>query len=239
MKSRTTQIIFSLLLIFVVVDMFTRQSSPRTDPVFAPVAGTSLLWVSNTESDLFRHQATGAFDYRVAGRELKRIPPEHPRSRVLASVPGMDQATEAVLLAQVPQTARLNVKQIEAPEVDDQEGTFAAVAGFTEMMIEWGCAVGGLAGGIRLTYGTAVSLQLISIHQRMASRPGTTSASAPSGEVPLCMVHTAAQEASRRITPARALTYAVAPSMGHTVLPSLITKHAEDRQPRAAAKAGP
>ncbi|MCM3902337.1 MAG: hypothetical protein ND866_11570 [Pyrinomonadaceae bacterium] len=30
-------------------------------PVYAPVAGTSLLWVSNTESDLFRLGATGAF----------------------------------------------------------------------------------------------------------------------------------------------------------------------------------
>ncbi len=108
-------------------------------PVFAPVAGTSLLWVSNTESDLFRHQATGAFYYLVAGRwfsapsldgpwtftalklpeDFKRIPPEHPRSRVLASVPGTDQATEAVLL------------------------TFAAVAGYTGMMIAWGCAVWG------------------------------------------------------------------------------------------------
>lgn len=33
------------------------------EPVFAPVAGTSLLWVSNTESDLFRQKATGAFYY--------------------------------------------------------------------------------------------------------------------------------------------------------------------------------
>jgi hypothetical protein len=40
--------------------------------------------------------------------------------------------------------------------------------------------------------------------------------SAPSGEVPLCMVHTTAQEASRRTTPARALTHAVAPSMDRT-----------------------
>jgi hypothetical protein len=112
------------------------------EPVFAPVAGTSLLWVSNTESDLFRHKATGTFYYLVAGRwfsapsldgpwtfatlqlpeDFKRIPPEHPRSRVLASVPGTDQATEAVLLAQVPQTARVNVKEIKAPEVNYQGG---------------------------------------------------------------------------------------------------------------------
>ena len=110
------------------------------EPVLAPVAGTSLLWVSNTESDLFKHQATGAFYYLVAGRwftaeslngpwtfatlqlpeDFKRIPVEHPRSRVLASVPGTDQATEAVLLAQIPQTARVNIKEIKAPEVSYQ-----------------------------------------------------------------------------------------------------------------------
>ena len=110
--------------------------------MFAPVVGTSLLWVSNTESDLFKSNATGAFYYLVAGRwfsapsldgpwtfatlllpeDFKRISPEHPRSRVLASVPGTDQATEAVLLAQVPQTARVNVKQVKAPDVSYQGG---------------------------------------------------------------------------------------------------------------------
>ncbi len=36
---------------------------------------------------------------------------------MLASVPGTQQATEAVLLAQVPQTARVNKKELKAPEV--------------------------------------------------------------------------------------------------------------------------
>lgn len=42
-------------------------------PVFAPVAGTSLLWISNTESDLFRHKATGALCYSVATSVPKTI----------------------------------------------------------------------------------------------------------------------------------------------------------------------
>jgi hypothetical protein len=42
---------------------------------------------------------------------------EHDRSRVLASVPGTDQAIEAVLVAQVPQTARVNKKELKAPDV--------------------------------------------------------------------------------------------------------------------------
>lgn len=109
-------------------------------PQYAPVKDTSLLWVSNTESDLFRLGKTGAFYYLVAGRwflapgpggpwtfattilpeDFKKIPVDHPRSHVLASVPGTDQATEAVLLAQVPQTARVNRKELKAPEVTYQ-----------------------------------------------------------------------------------------------------------------------
>ena len=49
--------------------------------------------------------------------DFKKIPLEHPRSRVLASVPGTQQAAEGVLLAQVPQTARVNKKTLKAPEV--------------------------------------------------------------------------------------------------------------------------
>src|SRR5262249_14006782 len=49
--------------------------------------------------------------------DFKRIPLEHPRSRVLGSVPGTPQALEAVLLSQIPQTATVNRKAIVAPTV--------------------------------------------------------------------------------------------------------------------------
>jgi hypothetical protein len=52
--------------------------------------------------------------------DFKRIPLEHERSRVLASVPGTDQAAEAVIVAQVPQMARVNKKEVKAPEVGFQ-----------------------------------------------------------------------------------------------------------------------
>jgi len=107
-------------------------------PNYLLVEGTKdLLWIENTESDVFRMQKDGPVFYLVSGRwfsapdfngpwtfatpslppQFKQIPPEHPRSRVLASVPGTDQANEAVLLAQVPQTARVNRKQLKAPDV--------------------------------------------------------------------------------------------------------------------------
>jgi hypothetical protein len=107
------------------------------DPHYEPVTGTRLLWLRNSEADVFRLGATGPIYYLVAGRwfsapgfggpwtfatltlpeDFKKIPLEHDRSRVLASVPGTVQAAEGVLLAQVPQTARVNKKEIKAPEV--------------------------------------------------------------------------------------------------------------------------
>ncbi len=110
------------------------------EPKYQAVGGTSLLWVSNTESDVFRLGPKGDVYFLVAGRwfsapdftgpwtfatlklpdDFKKIPLEHPRSRVLASVPGTQQAAEAVLIAQVPQTARVNKKQLKAPEVQYQ-----------------------------------------------------------------------------------------------------------------------
>jgi hypothetical protein len=109
------------------------------EPKYFPVSGTGtkLLWVSNTESDVFRLGETGAVYYLVSGRwftapdftgpwtfatpslppDFAMIPPDHRRSRVLSSVPGTRQAAEAVLLAQVPQTARVNKKETKAPEV--------------------------------------------------------------------------------------------------------------------------
>ena len=106
-------------------------------PQYAAIANTNLLWVSNTESDVFRLRQDGPIFYLVSGRwfsapqfkgpwtfatptlpdDFKKIPLEHVRSRVLASVPGTRQAIEAVVVAQVPQTATVSRKAIEAPTV--------------------------------------------------------------------------------------------------------------------------
>jgi hypothetical protein len=96
-------------------------------PQYLAVTGTDLVWLSNTESDVFRLRRDGPVYYLVSGRwftsaqftgpwtfatpnlppDFMKIPLEHPRSRVLASVPGTRQAAEAVMLAQIPQTARV------------------------------------------------------------------------------------------------------------------------------------
>ncbi|HKO45319.1 MAG TPA: hypothetical protein VJU84_18745 [Pyrinomonadaceae bacterium] len=119
-------------------------------PKFVPVPGTSLLWISNTESDLFATGPDGPLYYLVAGRwfrapnfnghwtfvtpnlpeDFRRISLEHPRSRVLASVPGTQQAAEAIVLASVPQIARVNKKEIKPPEVNYQgEPEYQAIEG--------------------------------------------------------------------------------------------------------------
>ena len=112
------------------------------EPTYAAVQETKeLLWVSNTESDVFRMGRTGTVYFLVAGRwfsapnytgpwtfatpqlpeDFKRIPVEHARSRVLASVPGTSQAAEAILLASLPQTARVS-RKLQAPDVAYQGG---------------------------------------------------------------------------------------------------------------------
>jgi hypothetical protein len=120
----------------------------RGAPQYEPVAGTSLQWVRNTDADVFRQGTGGTVFLLVAGRwfsapgfdgpwrfatpalpaDFARIPLEHERSRVLAAVPGTVQAAEAVLLAQVPQTARVSKRDVAAPEVAYQgEPQFAPI----------------------------------------------------------------------------------------------------------------
>ena len=121
----------------------------RGEAQYERVQGTGLMWVGNTDSDLFRVGTNGTVYYLVAGRwfsapgfngpwtfatprlpaDFAKIPLEHERSRVLASVPGTVQAAEAVLLAQVPQTARVSKKEVKAPDVTYQgEPKFEPVA---------------------------------------------------------------------------------------------------------------
>jgi hypothetical protein len=122
----------------------------RGEPSYLLVDGTKLLWVNNTESDVFRLGKGGPVYYLVTGRwftapdfigpwsfatpnlpeDFTRIPVEHARSRVLASIPGTTQAAEAILLASVPQTAKVDRKNLKAPEVAYQgDAQFAPIDG--------------------------------------------------------------------------------------------------------------
>lgn len=119
------------------------------DPKFVPVTGTHLLWIQNTDSDFFRMKDADYY-FLVSGRwfrapgtsgpwtfattnlpdDFRHIPPDHPRARVLASVPGTEEAAEAILLANVPQTARVDAKAIQAPDVEyDGDPKFTMIEG--------------------------------------------------------------------------------------------------------------
>src|SRR5438552_11729293 len=104
-------------------------------PTYSPVPGTKLLYVSNTASVLFFHSAERQFYYLVAGRwfragkvtgpwspatrdlppDFQRIPLDHPRAPVRDSVPGTEEAKDAILLASVPRRSEVKVGQ--APPV--------------------------------------------------------------------------------------------------------------------------
>ena len=101
-------------------------------PVYAQIPDTQLEYATNTNSVVFVYKPTGQFYYLTAGRwfrasdpqgpwtyatpdlpaDFAKIPLSSPASGILASVPGTEEAKDAVLLAQVPTT--ITVKQKEA-----------------------------------------------------------------------------------------------------------------------------
>jgi hypothetical protein len=106
----------------------------RGKPVYAKIPGTSLTYATNTDSKVFVHQPDNLIYILISGRwfrasslagpwtfagdslppDFAMIPPGHGYSDVLVSVPGNQQASDAVLLAQVPTTAVVNRAAAEA-----------------------------------------------------------------------------------------------------------------------------
>ena len=101
-------------------------------PVYAQISDTQLEYATNTNSVMFVYKPTQQFCYLTAGRwfsapdlqgpwtyatpnlpaDFAKIPLSSPASAILATVPGTEQAKDAVLLAQVPTT--MTVKPTEA-----------------------------------------------------------------------------------------------------------------------------
>ncbi|WP_313953749.1 hypothetical protein [Accumulibacter sp.] len=124
-------------------------------PQFAAIPGTSLEYVTNTDAALFRDTGSGQMYYLVSGRwfsapslqgpwsfatptlpaDFARIPADGPRAFVLASVPGTVQAQEALIHAQIPQqatleisSAKLEVSYAGSPRFEPIAGTAMAYA---------------------------------------------------------------------------------------------------------------
>jgi len=120
-------------------------------PTWEQIQGTGLLYVSNSQNDIFMDQASNSYYVLLSGRWYKsasmqgpwqftpatnlpadfaRIPEGSPKDNVLASVAGTDAAREAVMDAQIPQTAKVdrhtantNVTYDGSPEFKNIQGT--------------------------------------------------------------------------------------------------------------------
>jgi hypothetical protein len=106
----------------------------KGSPVYSKIPNTQLLYVTNTGNDLFVNAADKQFYILLSGRWFKsaafsgpwsyagddfpkdfaKIPENSPKAHVLASVPGTQEASDAVMLAQIPRTAIINRSEAEA-----------------------------------------------------------------------------------------------------------------------------
>ncbi len=120
-------------------------------PVFSKIQGTQLLYVSNTDDDIFIDQADNNYYILISGRwfrapkfggpwtyagnnlpaDFKKIPEDSPKGHVLSSVPGTIQASDAVLLAQIPTTVVVNKAEAETKATASYDGDpkFAPIEG--------------------------------------------------------------------------------------------------------------
>ncbi|HEV8020950.1 MAG TPA: hypothetical protein VGP41_06770 [Candidatus Lustribacter sp.] len=119
---------------------------------FASIPGTSLKYVSNTDSDVFFSGNTTLWYILLSGRwfsaanlngpwsfastqlppDFKMIPEGSPRARVLVSVPGTTQAFYAASAAQVPQVKKLDTTTPKLTVAyDGGSPAFVPIAGTT------------------------------------------------------------------------------------------------------------
>src|SRR5213078_3064943 len=130
-------------------------------PVYAQIPDTQLTYATNTDSVVFVFTPTQQFYYLTAGRwfsasdlqgpwtyatpdlppDFAKIPTSSPASAILASVPGTDEAKDAVLLAKVPTTmivkpaeaqAKVKVEYGGDPKFEPIKGTSMAYATNTQ-----------------------------------------------------------------------------------------------------------
>jgi hypothetical protein len=122
------------------------------NPDLTPLAGTSLLYVKNSDNDIFVDTRTQQYYVLLSGRwysagalnenstwqyvapdqlpaDFAKIPEGSPKDAVLASVPGTPAAKEAVMDAQVPQTAKIDRNSAVTHVEYDGAPQFKPIAG--------------------------------------------------------------------------------------------------------------
>jgi len=128
----------------------TELISSNGKPEYKSIGDTSLLYVSNTDSDVLMDTQSQQHYVLLSGRwyaskslegpwryvavqdlpvEFSKIPEDSEMGSVLYAVPGTDVAREAVLDAQVPQTAAIDRKKASLEVEYDDEPKFETIEG--------------------------------------------------------------------------------------------------------------
>lgn len=137
-------------------DVFVRTHpaeliSVQGEPQFTAVPGTQLSYIDNTGADVIVDGAAdhawyvlvsgrwftapsshGPWTYVAAGKlpaDFARIPPDSPKSGVLASIPGTPEAREALIANSIPQTATVNRGKSSLKVDYDGAPDFAPITG--------------------------------------------------------------------------------------------------------------
>jgi hypothetical protein len=124
------------------------QSNGEAD--FSPIKETGLLYMTNTNNDVFMNIADQQYYVLLSGRwyksaslkgpwsftasdklpvDFSKIPVGSPKDDVLANVAGTDQAQDAVMDAQIPQTKKVDRKTATATVNYDGDPKFLAIDG--------------------------------------------------------------------------------------------------------------
>jgi hypothetical protein len=120
------------------------------EPAVASVEGTQLLYLSNTENDILLDIASQEYFVLISGRwyrspsladgpwrfveyedlpaEFAAIPPDSDMGKVLVGVAGTQEAREAVLETQIPQTAEVDRKTATCTVTYDGDPKFESCA---------------------------------------------------------------------------------------------------------------
>ena len=103
-------------------------------PAMSAIQGTSLTYATNTNNSVFFSSATNQYYYLAAGRwfsapglngpwtfatpnlpaDFANIPMNSPAAGVLSSVPGTEEAADAVMIAQIPTRTTMNINSAPA-----------------------------------------------------------------------------------------------------------------------------
>jgi hypothetical protein len=130
---KTTETTDSIIPTVIVTSSPAELLQSNGAPNLLPIDGTSLLYVSNSPDNIFMDTQSQSYYILLSGRWYKsnalaagngwtyvpsdqlppdfgKIPEGSPKDNVLASVAGTEAAREAVMDAQVPQTAKIDRK---------------------------------------------------------------------------------------------------------------------------------